>query len=127
MRGYERDFERVVRALREGSASTPAERTLYDAAVTAAGGRPEGVQTKAARELEPGTRADVAAGMVLMPLATSPRRTSPGVLEDLDTEFLHDLRVSIRRARSVLRELAGVHPARASARGCATSSSGPRR
>ena len=29
----------------------------------------------------------------------------PGTLEDLDSEFLHDLRVSIRRARSVLREL----------------------
>jgi CHAD domain-containing protein len=29
----------------------------------------------------------------------------PGTLADLDTEFLHDLRVAIRRSRSVLREM----------------------
>ena len=51
----------------------------------------------------------------------------PGTLEDLDTEFLHDLRVSIRRARSVLRELKRRARAGARARGCATSSSGRRR
>ena len=35
----------------------------------------------------------------------------PGTLADLDTEFLHDLRVAVRRARAVLRELEGVHEA----------------
>ena len=34
---------------------------------------------------------------------------SLGTLADLDTEFLHDLRVSMGRARSVLRELKHVH------------------
>ena len=112
VRGYEREFERAVARLR----LAPAEVTLYDAAVTAAGGRPEGVQTKVRAELKPGTRSDVAAGMVLMPLADVAEANVPGVLEDLDTEFLHDLRVSIRRARSVLRELAGVHPVEERAR-----------
>ena len=112
VRGYDRDFERVVARLR----LAPAETTLYDAAVTAAGGRPEGVQSKVRVALEPGTRSDVAAGMVLMPLADVAEANVPGVLEDLDTEFLHDLRVSIRRARSVLRELAHVHPAQERAR-----------
>ena len=55
-------------------------------------------------------RADVAAGRVLGRLLEVAEANMPGVLDDLDTEFLHDLRVSIRRARSVLRELQGVHP-----------------
>ena len=109
LRGYEREFDRVVAALRDGLGLAPADLTLHDAAVTAAGGRPEGVQTKPVFELERGMRSDVAAGRVLIPLADIAEANVQGTLDDVDTEFLHDLRVSVRRARSVLRELAGVH------------------
>jgi CHAD domain-containing protein len=110
VRGYDRDFERVVERLRDGLGLAPADVPLYDAAVTAAGGRPEGWPSKFIVDLERGTRSDVAAGLVLMPLAGIAAANVQGVLDDLDTEFLHDLRVSVRRARSVLRELKGVHP-----------------
>jgi CHAD domain-containing protein len=110
VRGYERDFERVVGRLRDGLGLAPAEVPLFDAAVSAAGGRPEGVQSKPAIELECGTRSYVAAGLVLLPLADIAEANVQGVLNDVDTEFLHDLRVSVRRARSVLRELKRVHP-----------------
>ncbi len=110
VRGYERDFERVVGRLRDGLGLAPADVPLFDAAVTAAGGRPEGVQSKPVFELARGTRSDVAAGVVLLQLADIADANVQGVLDDVDTEFLHDLRVSVRRARSVLRELAGVHP-----------------
>jgi CHAD domain-containing protein len=110
VRGYDRDFERVLARLRDGLGLAEADEPLFDAAVTAAGGRPEGVQTKVAVELERGMRSDVAAGLVLEALADVAAVNVDGVLDDLDTEFLHDLRVSVRRARSVLRELEGVHP-----------------
>ena len=116
VRGYDADFERTVHRLRDGLGLAPAELPLFDAAVTAAGGRPEGVPSKVRVELEPGTRADTAAGLVLMPLADIAEANVQGAIDDLDTEFLHDLRVSIRRARSVLRELAGVHDPAARAR-----------
>jgi len=112
VRGYERDFDRVVGRLREGLGLAEADVPLFDAAVTAAGGKPEGVQSKVAFEPEPGTRSDVAAGQVLLLLLEVAEANVQGVLDDLDTEFLHDLRVSVRRARSVLRELEGVHPPR---------------
>jgi len=35
----------------------------------------------------------------------------PGLRTNLDTEFLHDYRVAIRRARSLLRQIRGVFPA----------------
>ena len=110
VRGYERDFDRTVRRLRDELGLAPAATSLFDAAVTAAGGRPEGVSSKVRLDLEPGTRADVAAGLVLMRLVEIAEANLPGTLDDFDTEFLHDLRVSIRRARSLLRELRGVHP-----------------
>ena len=109
VRGYERDFERVVGRLRDGLGLAPLDVPLFDAAVTAAGGRPEGVSSKPEVDLACGTRADVAAGVVLLRLADIAEANVQGTLDDVDTEFLHDLRVAVRRARSVLRELARVH------------------
>jgi CHAD domain-containing protein len=116
LRGYEREFDRTVQRLREGLGLVPAQTPLSDAAVRAAGGRPEGVSSKVGVELEPGMRADAAAGLVLTRLADITEANVPGTLDDLDSEFLHDLRVAVRRTRSVLRELAGVHAAEPRAR-----------
>jgi CHAD domain-containing protein len=109
LRGYDREFERTVRRLRESVGLVPAETPLFDAAVRAAGGRPEGVSSKVGVELRPGMRADAAAGLVLARLVDIVDSNVRGTVDDVDPEFLHDLRVSVRRARSVMRELAGVH------------------
>ena len=107
--GYDREFDRTLAVLCDDLGLEAAERPLYDAAVLAAGGRPEGIPTKVKLELPAGTRTDAAAALVLGRLVEVAEVNLPGTLEDLDPEFLHDLRVSIRRARSVLRELKDVH------------------
>lgn len=66
--------------------------------------------TKVALTLPRGTRTDVAAADVLVRLADVAEEKLPGAVTGADPELLHDLRVSVRRARSVLRELDGVHP-----------------
>ena len=119
--GYDAD-QRRARAARPARLE-PAQQPLLDEAVIAAGGLPEGVSTKPRVKLARGTRTDAAAGEVLTRLREIAEVNVPGTLADLDTEFLHDLRVSIRRARSVLRELKHVHDPAARA-SCATSSSG---
>ena len=43
------------------------------------------------------------------------RANEAGVLSDIDTEFLHDLRVAVRRTRSVLGQLKGALPKRVGA------------
>jgi len=106
--GYDAELERTLRVLR-GLGFAPAERPLFDEAVLAAGGLPEGISTKPKIELARGTRTDRAAALVLVRLLEIAETNLPGTIDDLDTEFLHDLRVSIRRARSVLRELKDVH------------------
>jgi CHAD domain-containing protein len=107
--GYDADYERVLQLLRDQLGLESAERPLFDEAVIAAGGLPEGVSTKPKVTLARGTRTDAAAAEVLTRLLEIVEVNLPGTLADLDTEFLHDLRVSIRRARSVLREIKGVH------------------
>jgi CHAD domain-containing protein len=110
--GYDADHQRALRVLRDRLGLEPAERSLFDDAVLAAGGRPEGVSSKPGIELAAGTRSDAAAATVLVRLHEIAASNVEGTLTDLDTEFLHDLRVSIRRARSVLRELRHVHDPR---------------
>ena len=107
--GYDRAYARALAVLRDDLGLEPAGRPLYDEAVEAAGGRPGGVPTKLRPDLPRGTRTDAAAALVLDELVAVARANLPGAVDDLDPEFLHDLRVSIRRARSVLRELKDVH------------------
>ena len=110
VRGYDGAFERAERALRETLQPEVPDRPLFDEAVAAAGGRPDGASSKPRVPLREGMTAGHAAGLVLSRLADAAEANVAGTLDDLDTEFLHDLRVAIRRSRSVLRELKGVFP-----------------
>ena len=108
--GYDKAYARAVRAARDRLGFGDASVSLFDAAVEAAGGRPAGVRSKPQVELDGEMRADEAAGLVLAALCDIAAANLQGTIDDLDSEFLHDLRVSVRRSRSVLRELRGVHP-----------------
>jgi CHAD domain-containing protein len=108
--GYDKALARVERVLRRDLGLEPATEPLADEAVRAQGGDPRGTPAKPKVGLEPGMRADAAAVALLDALAGVTEANLPGTLDDVDTEFLHQLRVSLRRARSVLREFAGVFP-----------------
>ncbi len=60
--------------------------------------------------LRPDQRADSAAVAVLRALLDVIEAKLEGTIAGLDSELLHDFRVSIRRSRSVQRELRGVFP-----------------
>ncbi|MFO1418971.1 MAG: CHAD domain-containing protein [Methylotetracoccus sp.] len=62
--------------------------------------------------IDPGLRADLALKRFLAPLAQAMRRNEPGLIERIDTEFLHDFRVAVRRSRSALGQLRGTFPPR---------------
>ena len=67
-----------------------------------AGGR----LVQAAPEADPDDRSDAAAAAILRRLLEIIDANLPGTLADVDTEFLHDLRVAVRRTRALQRELA---------------------
>ena len=108
--GYQRPLARVVTALTTEAGLVEAPGSLADEAIAAAGGDPEGIRSKVRVALRPDQRTDKAALAVLRDLAGMVEANLPGTLDDLDTEFLHDLRVAVRRSRSVLRELKGAFP-----------------
>jgi len=111
VRGYDAPLQRVGRTLEHDLGLVVAAEALHEEAVVAGGGRPEGVTSKPAFALEPEEPAAVAAATVLAHLLATIEVNLPGTLADVDTEFLHDLRVAVRRTRSVQRQLAGVFPA----------------
>lgn len=58
-----------------------------------------------------GMPADVAVATALLGFLDAVERNVAGTIDDVDTEFLHDLRVAVRRTRSVLKLTGDVLPA----------------
>jgi len=108
LRGYDSELERVRTALQRELGLETAPLSLIDEAVTALGGHPGGVSSRIDVPLSFGQRADEAAVAVLRRLLEVIQENVEGTIADLDSEFLHDLRVSVRRSRSVQRQLRGV-------------------
>jgi CHAD domain-containing protein len=110
VRGYDREHRKVCELLERELELAPAGGSLAAEAVTRSGGRPEGVSSKPRVRLAAGEPAGVAAARICRRLACVIEDNLPGTLADTDTEFLHDLRVAVRRTRAVQRELRGVFP-----------------
>ncbi len=110
VRGYDNALARTRQSLETDLALTEAAATMQDEAVVAAGGAPGGVSSKLDVDVRRGERADAATASVLTHLLSTIEANRPGVLDDVDTEFLHDFRVAVRRTRSVQRQMHGVFP-----------------
>jgi CHAD domain-containing protein len=110
VRGYDREFERATKRLESEFGFRPADQPLVDEAVRAAGLVPGGVSSKIDVPLAAGERTDRAAARVLARLLEVVDANLDGTLADVDSEFLHDFRVAVRRSRSVQRELRGAFP-----------------
>jgi CHAD domain-containing protein len=108
--GYGADARRVVAAL--GRRLRPAGADLAAAALAAAGLDPAGTSPVVDVTLDPATAAGEATARICRRLAEVVEANRPGALDDLDPEFLHDLRVAIRRSRSVVKEMKDVLPPR---------------
>ena len=67
---------------------------------------------KLAFAFEPDMPAEQAVRTILAFLLDIVRQNKPGILRDIDTEFLHDFRVAVRRARSLLGQLPKALPVR---------------
>ena len=108
VRGYEKELARVQRRLEHDLHYVAADQPLVDEAVRASGGKPGGTSSKIHVKLRGEERADAAAAEVLWRLLEVIDANFEGTIADVDSEFLHDFRVAVRRSRSVQRELKGV-------------------
>jgi CHAD domain-containing protein len=108
VRGYDSERRSVLLTLEQDLGFMAADEPLVDEAVRVAGGVPGGFPSKIEVPLRAQERADSAAVAVLRALLNVVEANLDGTIEDLDSEFLHDRRVSVRRSRAVQRELKGV-------------------
>lgn len=111
VRGYEAALERVKATLADTLALPEATVPLVDEAIAATGGDPAGTSAKLNLALDPEEPANVAAAHVFCRLLEVIDENLPGTLDDVDSEFLHDLRVAVRRTRSLQRQFKNIYPA----------------
>jgi CHAD domain-containing protein len=113
VRGYERSAQRIADALSAAGLEQQTE-SLLNVALSLAGRPSPGAKSGPAVDLERSMPAARAVASILGRLRYHMISTQEGVREQLDTEFLHDYRVAIRRARSILRQAHGALPPNAS-------------
>ncbi len=108
--GYPAAFEAVLACLApEAEDASGALDPLFEAA-SAWGRRPGEVPTLSSLRLDPAEPAAAAVGRILRLLEAAITANVPAVMDDIDTECLHDLRVAVRRTRAVLRQLGDLLP-----------------
>ena len=111
LRGYDRERRRVVGFLREECGLLPAAAGELAHALEPLGRAPGDYTSKFQLLLDPVMPARDAARAIHLSLLTGMLRNQEGIRRDLDSEFLHDFRVAIRRTRSALTQIREVYPA----------------
>lgn len=109
LRGYAKAAKRIQRQLLELGLEPPPQHPLL-MALAALGKEPGDYSSKLSIPLLPQMRAEEATKRILLHLLDTIERNEPGTRADLDSEFLHDFRVAVRRMRSALTQIKGVLP-----------------
>jgi CHAD domain-containing protein len=103
VRGYLGQARRAARLVAAVPGVRPAVEPLFADALRAIGRRPGDYSNKVDAAITAAMPAGAAAAAILLRLLDTIDANVAGVLADTDTEFLHDLRVSVRRTRSALK------------------------
>ena len=88
-----------------------ASQSVFIAALTALGRHPADYTSGVEAEITATMPAPVAVAKLLLRLLDTMQLNAPGVIRDIDTEFLHDFRVAVRRTRAALKLVGDVLPA----------------
>lgn len=103
LRGYGKILARVTALLRSrGLEPGYPEETSLRLALAAMGRKPLDYTSQFFITLDPAETVVQAAQRIFLRLLEGMERNIPGIIEDIDAEFLHDFRVALRRTRSLL-------------------------
>ena len=109
VRGYAGAARRAARLL-AAAGVTLSRQTALDAALSAAGRTPSTTPARSTWRSARTCRAPKRSRAILLQQLDNLEANVDGVLHDTDTEFLHDLRIAVRRTRSGLKLLGDVLP-----------------
>jgi CHAD domain-containing protein len=110
VRGYDDQAQALALLLQEQGLVATGDDRAYTKIMQAARRAPGDYSSKIALQLEPAMRADEATKTVLRFLLLVMQQNEAGIKKDIDTEFLHDFRVAVRRTRSALSQVKRVFP-----------------
>jgi CHAD domain-containing protein len=109
IRGYSTDYQRINRLIKEAGIAAetqPYPLHLYQKAHLI----PGGYSSKINIQLQPAMPAREALRRMLLQFLSIIKLNLTGILEDWDSEFLHDFRVAMRRSRSIMGQAKHVFP-----------------
>jgi CHAD domain-containing protein len=109
VRGYPDDFNDMISRITEIGLERE-EGNILSLALAAADMTAGGYSSKTDVELEPDMPSATALKVILKSLLETMKMNEEGIVLDIDTEFLHDFRVAVRRTRSALTLIKGVFP-----------------
>ncbi|HYB48413.1 MAG TPA: CHAD domain-containing protein, partial [Streptosporangiaceae bacterium] len=110
VRGYPGQARKAASLLAGLPGVSHASQSVFTAALTALGRHPADYTSSVEAEITATMPASVAVARLLLRLLDTLELNIDGVLRDIDTEFLHDLRVAVRRTRSAIKLLGEVLP-----------------
>ncbi len=111
LRGYQAHASKLADLIAAAPGVAPSTTSAFETAVAATGRRPGDYTSKIDVQLAGTTPATLALATILSALFDTLEANVAGTVRDIDTEFLHDLRVAVRRTRSVLKIGRSVLPA----------------
>lgn len=111
IRGYDKALAKTVHLLEKKFGLTKIKQTILTEALNQQDKKPKSYSSKLNIQLEPKMRADNASKFIYSHLLNTIKINEPGTIQDIDSEFLHDFRVAVRRTRSGLSQIKGVLPA----------------
>ncbi len=102
-RGYSEEAAATARIIAKVPGLTPSHQSTLAQALSAGGRSAGDYSSKLDIALSRGMPTEYAVRRIMRALLDAAQRNVPGVVAGTDTEFLHDLRVAVRRARSTLK------------------------
>jgi CHAD domain-containing protein len=116
LRGYQPQADKLARILAAAHGVSGGSTGALAAALAVAGRQPGDYTSKISVRLSPQAPAGAAVAIVLRQLLGTLEANVGGVVRDIDPEFLHDLRIAVRRTRSALKLAGDVLPSGLAAR-----------
>jgi len=109
LRGYQIELE-AFKKFGQNAGWTVNTEPIFITVLRATGKEPGAYSSKLQIPLKPEMSAKEATITVLKHLHSVIRQNEDGIKHDIDTEFLHDFRVAIRRTRSALSQMKAIFP-----------------
>ncbi|MGH1366085.1 MAG: CHAD domain-containing protein [Calditrichia bacterium] len=107
VRGFDNSMKKIEDVLNQVASHRPESSALMLLLTEQAG---EALAKPPVAMLTPEMNAHEALHELLLPNLFALRQNVDGICRDIDTEFLHDFRVAVRRARAALSQLKGILP-----------------